>query len=333
MDLRTTFMGLELKNPIVAAASPLSGTLDGIRRLEDGGVSAIVMFSLFEEQIRHENATFDHLIESGTESFAESLSYFPRMDDYRIGPERYIELLQRASQAVDIPIIASLNGVTNEGWIDYARQMQNAGAKGIELNIYYIPADIQVSGEAVERRYLEIVHSIKKSVSVPVSLKLSPFFSSVACMARQFDEAGIDGLVLFNRFYQPDLDIDNLEVLSSLSLSTSMEIRLPLLWIAVLYGRIRASLGATRGVEGAEEVIKYLLAGADAVMIASVLLKNGAGFSRRLLQGLEEWMEGRGYDSVSRMKGVMSQQLVADPSAFERANYIRLLKSYHSGAG
>lgn len=331
MDLKTLFMGIPLKNPIVASASPLSGTLDGIKRLEDGGVSAVVMFSLFEEQIRHENAAFEHLIESGTESFAESLSYFPRVDDYPVGPERYLDLLRRAAESVDIPIIASLNGVTNEGWIDYSRQMQQAGAKGIELNIYYIPADLHIPSWAVEQRYLDIVQAIKRSVSIPVALKLSPFFSSFANMAKLFDDAGVEGLVLFNRFYQPDLDIENLEVLSRLELSTAAEIRLPLLWIAVLYGRVKASLGATRGVQGMEEVIKYIMAGADVVMIASALLRDGAGFAGRLLKELEEWMEPRGYTSISQMRGVMSQRLIADPSAYERANYIKMLEGYKAG--
>jgi dihydroorotate dehydrogenase (fumarate) len=330
MDLRTTYMGLELKHPIVASASPLSGSVDGIKRLEDSGASAVVMFSLFEEQIKQENAAFEHLMEAGTESFAESLSYFPEVDDYHVGTESYLEILRQASEAVDIPVIGSLNGVTNEGWVDYARQMQEAGAKGIELNIYYIPADLNLSGRDFEQRYLDIVKAVKGAVSVPVALKLSPFFSAIGNMAKQLDEAGADALVLFNRFYQPDFDLDKLEVLTNLELSNSREIRLPLLWIAILYGRIEASLAATRGVQTAEEVIKYVMAGADVVMTASALLKNGPGHLTSMVAGLREWMDRREYASVAQMKGSMSQLNVADPSAFERANYIKILESYKS---
>lgn len=330
MDLSTTYMGLKLKNPIVASASPLSGTLDSIKQMEDAGVSAMVMFSLFEEQIRQENAAFDYLIESGTESFAESLSYFPSVDDYHVGPENYLNLIRRASESVNMPIIGSLNGVTNEGWIDYAKQIQQAGAKGLELNIYYIPADLDMSGRDVEQRYLDILRGVKSAVTIPVALKLSPFFSSMGNMARQFDKAGADALVLFNRFYQPDFDIEQLEVASTLEYSTPNEIRLPLLWIAVLYGRVKASLAATRGVHSADEVVKYLLAGADVVMVASALLEHGPNFTKTLLKGLQEWMEPRNYESLQKMKGTMSRQHVINPSAFERANYIKILESYKS---
>jgi dihydroorotate dehydrogenase (fumarate) len=330
MDLRTSYMGLELKHPIVASASPLSGSVDGIKRLEDAGAAAVVMFSLFEEQIKQENAAFEYLTVAGTESFAESLSYFPEVEDYHVGTEAYLNLLRRASEAVDIPIIGSLNGVTNEGWIDYAKQLQDAGAKGIELNIYYIPADLSLSGRDVEQRYVEIVQAVKAAVSVPVALKLSPYFSAMGEMARRFDGAGVDALVLFNRFYQPDFDLDKLEVLTDLELSAPNEIRLPLLWIAILYGRIKASLAATSGVKGAPEIVKYLMAGADVVMTASALLKNGPGYLTSLVDGFKAWMVQREYASVSQMKGSMSQQNVADPSAFERANYIKILESYKS---
>jgi dihydroorotate dehydrogenase (fumarate) len=269
-------------------------------------------------------------MEAGTESFAESLSYFPEVEDYHVGTESYLDILRRASEAVDIPVIGSLNGITNEGWVDYARQMQEAGAKGIELNIYYIPADLNLSGRDFEARYLDIVKAVKGAVSVPVALKLSPFFSAIGNMAKQLDEAGADALVLFNRFYQPDFDLDKLEVLTNLELSSSREIRLPLLWIAILYGRIEASLAATRGVQTAEVVIKYVMAGADAVMTASALLKNGPGHLTSMVAGLGEWMDRREYVSVEQMKGSMSQRNVADPSAFERANYIKILESYKS---
>jgi dihydroorotate dehydrogenase (fumarate) len=323
-------MGLRLKHPIIASASPLSGTLDGIKRLEDGGAAAVVMSSLFEEQIRHENEAFSYLMESGTQSFAESLSYFPEADDHQAGPETYLDLLRRAAEAADIPIIASLNCVSGEGWIDYARQMQQAGASGLELNIYSVEADLEASGEQVEQRYLDILTAVKATVSIPVALKLSPFFSSMGNMAKRLDEAGADALVLFNRFYQPDFDINALEVAPTLGLSSAGEIRLPLLWIAILHGKLKASLAATRGVETADEVIKYLLAGADAVMTTSALLRNGASYLDVLLEGLENWMEARRFNSIEQVRGNMSQTKAANPSAFQRANYIRVLESYQS---
>jgi dihydroorotate dehydrogenase (fumarate) len=323
-------MGLTLKHPLVASASPLSGTLDGIRRLEDGGAAAVVMFSLFEEQIRHENDAFSYLMESGTQSFAESLSYFPAVDDYQAGPESYLNLLHRAAQAVDIPVIASLNCVTGEGWIDYARQMQQAGAAGLELNIYAVEADLGATSAEVEQRYLDILAAVKAAVNIPVALKLSPFFSAMGHMAKRLDEAGADALVLFNRFYQPDFDINALEVRPALSLSSAGEIRLPLLWIALLHGNLRASLAATRGVETAEEVVKYLLAGADVVMTTSALLRNGPDYLGELLDGVREWMEARRFASVAQLRGNMSQRKVANPAAFQRANYIRVLESYQS---
>lgn len=328
MDLTTTYMGMKLKHPIIASSSPLSGNVASIKRLEDAGAAAVVMFSLFEEQLKHESAALEHLMTAGTESFAESLSYFPEIDDYTVGPDSYLELLRKASEAVDIPVIGSLNGITNTGWIDYAQLMQQAGAKGIELNIYYIPADLTTTGREVEQRYVDIVAAVKAAVTVPVAVKLSPFFSAIGSMAKALDDAGADALVLFNRFYQPDFDLDKLEVAPNLQLSTPDEIRLPLLWLAVLYGRLRASLGATRGVHTPIEVVKYVMAGADAVMTTSALLKNGVGYLGTLHDGLKAWMEVHGYESVTQMKGSMSQRNVADPTAFERANYIKTLESY-----
>ena len=330
MDLRTTYMGMELQHPIVASASPLSGNVAGIKRLEDAGAAAVVMFSLFEEQLTHESAALEYLMTAGTESFAESLSYFPEVDDYTVGPDSYLELLRQASEAVDIPIIGSLNGITNTGWIEYALLMEEAGAIGFELNIYYLPADLTTSGREVEERYVEIVKAVKAAVTVPVAVKLSPFFSAIGSMAKALDDAGADALVLFNRFYQPDFDLDKLEVTPDLHLSTPDEIRLPLLWIAVLHGRLRASLGATRGVHTPVEVVKYLMAGADAVMTTSALLKNGVNYLTTLRDGLRTWMEMHRYVSVAQMKGSMSQRNVADPTAFERANYIKTLESYKS---
>ncbi|MCB1768753.1 MAG: dihydroorotate dehydrogenase-like protein [Candidatus Competibacteraceae bacterium] len=330
MDLTTTYMGMKLKHPIVASSSPLSTTVAGIKRLEDAGAAAIVMFSLFEEQLKHESAALEHLMTAGTESFAESLSYLPEVDDYTVGPDSYLDLLRRASEAVDIPVIGSLNGITNTGWIEYAQLMQQAGAKGIELNIYYIPADLITSGREVEERYIKIVKAVKESVTIPVAVKLSPFFSAIGSAAKALDNVGADALVLFNRFYQPDFDLDKLEVAPNLNLSTPDEIRLPLLWIAVLYRKLKASLGATRGVHTPIEVVKYLMAGADAVMTTSALLKNGVDYLTTLRDGLQAWMEMNQYQSVTQMKGSMSQQNVADPTAFERANYIKTLESYKS---
>ncbi|MGB5718324.1 MAG: dihydroorotate dehydrogenase-like protein [Gammaproteobacteria bacterium] len=328
MDLRTTYMGLELKNPVVASASPLSEKLDNFRRMEDAGAAAVVMFSLFEEQIKHENAAIEHLITAGAESSAESLSFFPEFEDYETGPDEYLNLLRRATEAVDIPVMGSLNGITNEGWVDMARLMQDAGASGIELNAYYIPAKLYTDGREVEQRYLEILKAVKAAVSVPVAMKLSPFFSATGNMVRQFDEAGADALVLFNRFYQPDMDLDEMEVVTDLKLSTPDEIRLPLLWLGVLHGRINASLAATTGVHSPVELIKYLLAGADVVMTTSAMLQQGIGFLTTLVDGLRDWMDARQYDSVEQMKGAMSQVNCLNPGAFERANYIKILENY-----
>lgn len=330
MDLTTRYMGLELKHPVMASASPLSGSLDGMKRLEDGGAAAIVMFSLFEEQIRHENDAFAWLMESGTHSNAESLSYFPEVDEHPAGPDAYLNLVRTASESIQVPVIASLNCVSGDGWIDYARQVEQAGASGLELNIYSVESDLDVSSVVVEQRYLDILMAVKAAVSIPVALKLSPFFSAMGHMAKRLDVAGADALVLFNRFYQPDFDIQALEVTPSVELSTPSEIRLPLLWIASLYGRIGASLGATRGVENPEEVIKYLLAGADAVMTTSALLRHGPAYTNRLVEGLQGWMEARSFSSVRQIIGVMSRSKVCNPSAFDRANYIRVLESYHS---
>ncbi len=330
MDLSTEYMGLKLAHPVMASASPLSESVDGIKRLEDSGASAVVMFSLFEEQIQQENLAFEHLMEQGTNSFAESLSYFPEPEDFHLGGEQYLELLSKAAESVDIPVIASLNGISNEGWTDYAGKMQEAGASAIELNIYYIAADLELTGAEVEQRYVDIVRAVKSAVSIPVALKLSPFFSAFGNMAKKFDAAGADALVLFNRFYQPDFDLNRLELVTDLELSNVSEIRLPLLWIAILRGRINASLAATSGVHNATEVAKYLLAGADAVMTASALLQQGPGFIGKLRDDLDVWMTKCGYESVTQMKGSMSQQNVANPSAFERANYIKILEGYKS---
>lgn len=328
MDMTTSYMGLTLKNPLVASASPLSESLDTIRRLEDNGAAAVVMFSLFEEQIRHESAALEHFFNVGRNSFAEAESYFPAIQDYDVGPGQYLTLIRKASEAVDIPIIASLNGVTEHGWVTFAGEMQDAGASGIELNVYYIPTETFRSGAEVEQQYLNVLAAVKNAVSIPVAMKLGPYFSSFADMASQLDEAGADALVLFNRFYQPDFDIETRTVVPSLTLSRPDEIRLPLLWIALLYGRVSASLAATTGVQGPVEAVKYLMAGADVVMSTSAVLQQGPPFFARLLADMTDWMEKKGYSSVDEMRGSMSQQSVMDSSAFVRANYIKILESY-----
>jgi dihydroorotate dehydrogenase (fumarate) len=331
-DLATTYLGLRLKHPVVASAGPIAHTLDGIRQLEDAGAAAIVLFSLFEEQIRLENAATEHLIGVGTESFPEALDYFPAVEDYEVGPEPYLELIRRAREATGVPIIASLNGMTRAGWVDFAGKIEQAGASALELNVYYIPADLGATGRDVEELYLHVLRAVRASIDIPIAMKLSPFFSAPGEMARRLVSDGADGLVLFNRFYQPDFDLGTLEVTPALQLSRPEEIRLPLLWIAILHGRLQASLAASTGVHSADEVVKSLLAGADAVMTTSALLKHGPRHLETLVNGLRQWLERRGYRSVEQMKGAMSQKNVADPAAFERANYIKTLESFQPPA-
>jgi dihydroorotate dehydrogenase (fumarate) len=328
MDLSTLYLGLKLKNPLVPSASPLSRSIDGIKRMEDAGASAIVMYSLFEEQIHHEAAELDHYLSYGTQSFAEALSYFPEHGEYNLGPDEYIEHIRKAKEAVDIPIIGSLNGISTGGWIQYAKKIQEAGANAIELNVYYIPTDPKLSGVAVEQRYLDVLKAVKSTVTIPVAMKLSPFFSSMAHMAAQLDAAGADGLVMFNRFYQPDLDIEALEVVPNVNLSSSQAIRLPLRWVAVLHGRVKASLAATSGVHSAQDVVKLIMAGADVTMLCSSLLLHGPGRIAEILQELDRWLLEHEYTSVKQMRGSMSQKSVADPSAFERANYMKALNRF-----
>jgi dihydroorotate dehydrogenase (fumarate) len=328
MDMTTRYMGLMLKNPLVASAGPLSENLDNIRRLEDNGAAAVVMFSLFEEQIRHDAAALEFFFNVGRESFAEAASYFPEIQDYDVGPGQYLDLLRKASEAVDIPIIASLNGVSDHGWVTFAKEMEDAGASGIELNVYYIPTEAFRSGAEVEQQYVNVLSAVKSRVAVPVAIKLGPYFSSFSDIATQLDEAGADALVLFNRFYQPDFDIETRTIVPSLSLSRPDEIRLPLLWIALLHGRLSASLAATTGVHGPVEAIKYLMAGADVVMSTSAVLQEGPGFFARILGEMTDWMQKQGYASVDQMRGSMSQASVMDSTAFVRGNYIKTLESY-----
>lgn len=328
MDLTTTYMGLRLQNPLVPSAGPLTADLDSIRKLEDAGAAAVVLHSLFEEQITHEAAELDHHLAHGTESFAESLSYFPKAEEFRLGPEDYLELVSKTKQAVDIPVIASLNGVTVGGWIEYGRKIAQAGADGLELNVYYIATSPELSAPQVEDRYVEILSSVKRTVNIPVAMKLSPFFSATAAMAKRLDQSGADALVLFNRFYQPDIDLEQLQVVPNLVLSTPHEMRLPLRWIAILYGKLRASLAATTGVATGQDVLKMLMVGADVTQVCSVLLGKGVGELGVMLSELKTWMEEHEYESVQQMKGSMSQKAVEDPAAFERANYMKTLNSY-----
>jgi dihydroorotate dehydrogenase (fumarate) len=328
MDLSTSYLGLDLKNPIVPSASPLSHTLDGMKRLEDAGAAAIVMYSLFEEQIAHDSAELNHYLSYGTESYAESLTYFPEAKEYNVGPEQYVELVRKGKESLHIPLIGSLNGITPGGWISFAKKIEEAGADAIELNVYYIPTDPHLTSLDVEDRYLEVLHEVKRTVRIPVAMKLSPYFSSFSHMARRLDNAGVDGLVLFNRFYQPDIDLANLEVIPGVVLSSSVAMRLPLRWIAILHGRIKGSLAATSGIHTAEDVVKMLMAGADVTMMCSALLRNGVKHITKTLADLDSWMLENEYTSVRQMKGSMSQRSVADPAAFERANYMKALNTY-----
>jgi dihydroorotate dehydrogenase (fumarate) len=331
MELATDYMGLALRNPLVASASPLSETVDGVRRLADAGVGAVVLYSLFEEQLLREAERNALLADAGTESFAESLSYFPSAADEEVGPRRYLSLLERAADAVDVPVIASLNGVTPGGWTRYARSMQDAGAAAIELNIYYVPGDARVSGRDVEQRHLDVLARVKDAVTVPVAVKLSPYFSSTGEMALRLDEAGADALVLFNRFLQPDIDDESLAVVSGVGLSHPTEARLPRTWIALLRGRVRASLAATTGVDGPADVAKHLLAGADVVMTASALLRHGPEHAAVLLDGLSEWMARKGFAAVDELRGMLAVPAGTDEAAHERAGYAAAMQAANRG--
>ncbi|HOF18988.1 MAG TPA: dihydroorotate dehydrogenase-like protein [Phycisphaerae bacterium] len=328
MNLSTEYMGMKLSSPLVPAASPLPKDLDSVRRMEDCGASAIVLWSLFEEQIEHEARELEHYYQYGAERFAESLSYFPQAAEFRLGPDEYLEHIARVKRAVDVPVIASLNGVSSAGWIDYATRIQQAGADALEVNVYYIPTDPDLPGEHVEKVYLSVLDTVKSSVSISVAMKLSPFFSSMGSMVRRLSEAGADGLVLFNRFYQPDIDVKELEVRPRLVLSDSDENRLPLRWIAILRGKVRASLAASTGIHTPEDVAKMVLAGADVTQVCSCLLKHGIEHLATLRKGLTQILETKGYDSLEQMKGVLSQQSCPEPAAFERGNYLRALSEF-----
>ncbi|MFN3333224.1 MAG: dihydroorotate dehydrogenase-like protein [Caldilinea sp.] len=328
IDLTTNYLGMKLKHPVVPSASPLSDSLDKIKRLEDAGASAVVMYSLFEEQIVGESHLLDHYLSYGAESFAEALDYFPEMDSYNVGPHAYLDLIRRAKESVQIPIIGSLNGVSTGGWVEYARMIEEAGANALELNIYYIPTDPALTGAEVEQMYLDVVHDVKANISIPLAVKVGPFFSSFANMAMKLAKAGADGLVIFNRFYQPDFDLERLEVVPNLTLSSAWELRTPLRWVSILYGRVPVDFAVTRGVHSYEEVLKGVMAGANVTMMASELLRNGIQRIGLIVQEVARWLEEHEYDSLAQARGSMSQQNVAEPAAFERANYMKVLQSW-----
>lgn len=333
MDLTTTYLGLNLKSPLVpSAAAPLTESLDNIKRLEDAGAAAIVLHSIFEEQLEQEQHELHHHLSYGTDSFAEALSYFPEPETFHLGAQTYLEHIQQAKAMTEIPIIASLNGSTVGGWTDFAQQMQEAGADAIELNIYNIPTDPEQSGAEVEAEYVAIAQAVKSAVTIPVAIKLSPFFTNMAYMAKQLDHTGIDGLVLFNRFYQPDIDIDELVVRPNILLSTPQAMRLPMRWIALLFGRINADLAATSGIGHGRDAIKLLMAGAKITQVCSVLLRHGIPYLSTLETEMRHWMEEHEYESVRQMQGSMSQINCPDESAFERVQYMKGIQSYHPDA-
>jgi dihydroorotate dehydrogenase (fumarate) len=328
VDLKTTYLGLKLKNPLVASPSPLSEKVDNVKRLEEAGVSAVVLYSLFEEQIIHESMELDHFLNQGTESFAEALSYLPDTGKYSLAPEKYLEHLHKVKQTVKIPVIGSLNGVSTGGWINYARKIEEAGADALELNIYFLPNDLDLSSPELEAAYITLVRDVRAQIKIPLAVKLSPYFTALPNLAKRLAEAGVNGLVLFNRFYQPDFDLEQLAVVPNLVLSNSSELRLPLRWIAMLYGRVQVDFALTSGVHTAQDALKAVMAGASAAMTTSALLKNGVGKASEILKDMETWMVEHEYESIQQMKGSMSQKAVAEPAAFERANYMKVLSSF-----
>ncbi len=328
VDLSTQYLGLKLKNPLVVAACPLTGNIDGLRRVEDAGASAAVLPSLFEEQIAHEEAELAKVHEFGADSFAEALTYFPQPQDYRTGPEEYLELITEAKRALRIPIIGSLNGVSTGGWTRYARMIQDAGADALELNIYYVATGMEESAESVESQYLELVEAVKQSVSIPLAVKIGPYFSAMANMAKRLADAGADGLVLFNRFLQPDIDLESMEAMPRLVLSDPWELLLPLRWIAILYGRVDVSLALTRGIHDSQSLLKALAVGADVAMVASVIYRKGFSELGKMLSQMQDWLAEKEYSSVEEFKGCMSQENCPDPAAFARGNYMKALTSF-----
>jgi dihydroorotate dehydrogenase (fumarate) len=328
MNLTTTYMGLTLRSPLVPSASPLSESIDNIQRMEDAGAAAVVMHSLFEEQLRLERYELHHHLTYGTESFPEALTYFPELSSFRIDSETYLNHIYKVKEKVNIPIIASLNGSSVGGWTGYAKQIEQAGADALELNVYYVPTDINLTGTQIEQTYIDILQLVKAAVTIPVAMKLSPYFTNLANMAHRLDQAGANGLVLFNRFYQPDINLNTLDVEPNVLLSTPQSMRLPLRWIAILYGHVNASLAATSGIYSGQDALKMLMAGANVTMLCSVLLRHGIQHIRTIEQEMREWMEDHEYESVQQLQGSMSQQNCPNPSAFERAQYMRSLQTY-----
>ncbi len=329
-DLRTRYLGMELANPVVPSASTLSSRIDTLRRLQDAGASAVVMQSLFEEQIEREGLEIHLVLERGTESFAEALTYLPELEDYNIGPEAYLRHLELTKRELEIPVIGSLNGSSPGGWVRHARLIEDAGADALELNVYFVAADPNLTSSEVEQLYIDLVAAVRSSVEIPLAVKVGPFFSSMANIARRLVEAGADGLVLFNRFLQPDIDLATLDVDPTLHLSTSEELRLPLRWVAILRGRVDTSLAATTGVHTWEDAVKLILAGADVTMMASALFKHGPEHVTTVLDGIRTWLDEHEYESVEQAKGSVSQAACADPVAFERSNYMRAVVNYTS---
>lgn len=332
-DLSTTYLGLLLKNPLVASASPLSKRLELVQRMEAAGAGAVVMYSLFEEQITYESRRLDYYLSHGSESYAEALSYFPSLPNYNVGITPYLEHLRKVKEAVNIPVIGSLNGISSGGWVDYAHEIEQAGADALELNIYYLPTDPSLTGAELEDSYVQLVRDVRNRIRIPLAVKLSPFFTSIPNMAKRFVEAGANSLVLFNRFYQPDFDLENLVVTPSVELSTSAELRLPLRWIAILYGRIQTDFALTSGIHSAKDVVKAMMAGAKVALTTSELLAHGIERLSSILSQLEQWLEMHEYESIVQMQGSMSQQAVAEPAAFERANYLLALNSFDGAVG
>ncbi len=328
VDLTTSYMGLKLRSPLVASASPLSKKVETVQRLEEAGAAAVVVYSLFEEQIVHESRALDFFLNQGAESSPEASSYFPDLGHYNVGPQGYLEHIQRLKKAVRIPVIGSLNGSSNTGWIDYAKKIEDAGADALELNLYSVPTDLYLSASEIEESHIALIQKVRGAIGIPLAVKVSPFFTAPPHFARACAEAGANGLVLFNRFYQPDLDVETLEVVPDLDLSTSADLRLPLRWIAILYGRVSLDLALTSGVHTALDAVKAVMAGASAVMLASELLANGIERLAQIRQDLESWMATFEYTSIEQMKGSMSQHNVADPTAFERGNYMKALSTF-----
>ncbi|NLJ50410.1 MAG: dihydroorotate dehydrogenase-like protein [Candidatus Atribacteria bacterium] len=328
MDLSTSYLGFNLKNPLVVSASPLSEKIDNLKLMQEKGAGAVVLHSLFEEQLTLESLELDNRLTQGTESYAESITYFPDLNHYNLGPENYLEYIQKAKKALEIPLIASLNGTTEGAWVKYAKQIEDTGADALELNIYYLPTHFDNTGETVEKNYIDLIKSVRSNTKFPLAVKVGPYFSSMGNMAKKIEDAGADGLVLFNRFYQPDFDIEKLEVIPNLNLSRSESLRLRLRWVAILYNHIKADLAITGGIHSHVDVLKAMMAGAKVAMMASVLFEKGIPYLESILKDLVAWMEEHEYLSIQQMQGSMSQKSVKEPERFERANYVRVLSSY-----